>query len=365
MYFKVSRDVLFEKLQLVASILPQRTTLHILENIKITAEDKTLSLSATDLDISLLTSLDVNVEENGSTTVPGKRFLETVRDLPPCEIEIKTVENFAELHYEKGTYKLPVTSSDEYPEIPEIPDKTVFSFPSSQLKNSVLKTSFAASREPGRKALSGIHWSISKNESHMVATDGRKLAFYKCPVKKKEALKMNIPPKALKTLIDYFGDKNIDLNIRYDEKMIGFYLEDATIVARLIEEAFPDYKQVIPEDNDKTLKISRNDLLGTLKRVSIYADTTSHLISFDAKSDSVRLHTETDLGSAEEHLPCDFDGQQVTINFNANYLSEILRNLNKDTVEFQINTPQKAVIITQEKKEKEELIYLLMPIITS
>lgn len=364
MYFKISRDVLFEKLQLVASILPQRTTLHILENIKISATDKTVSLSATDLDISLLTSLDVKVEEKGITTIPGKRFLETVRDLPPCDIEIKAVDNFAELSYEKGTYKLPVTSPDEYPEIPEISGKTVFSFPSSQLKKSVLKTSFAASREPGRKALSGVHWAISKNESNMVATDGRKLAFYKYPVKKKEALKMNIPPKALKTLIDYMGDKNIDLEIRYDEKMIGFYLEDATIVARLIEEAFPDYKQVIPDDNDKTLKISRSELLGTLKRVSIYADTTSHLVSFDAKKDSVRLHTETELGSAEEHLSCDFDGKSFTINFNANYLSEILRNLNNDTVEFQISSPKKAVIITQEKKGDEELIYLLMPIIT-
>lgn len=364
MYFKVSRDALFDKLQLVASILPQRTTLHILENIKIAAKDKSVSLSATDLDISLLTSLDVNVEENGITTVPGKRFLETVRDLPPCEIEIKTIENFAELSYDKGTYKLPVRSPEEYPEIPDISSKTLFTFPSSQLKNSVLKTSFAASREPGRKALSGVHWSISEDESNMVATDGRKLAFYKCPVKKKETLKMNIPPKALKTLIDYMGDKNIDLDIRHDEKMIGFYLKDATIVARLIEEAFPDYKQVIPDDNDKTLKISRSELMGTLKRVSIYADTTSHLVKFDAKADSVRLHTETELGLAEEHLPCDFDGKPFTINFNANYLSEILRNLSNDTIEFQLSSPKKAVIITQGKKGKEELIYLLMPIIT-
>ncbi|MCK4233969.1 DNA polymerase III subunit beta [candidate division WOR-3 bacterium] len=365
MYFKVDKDVLLEKLQLVASILPQRTTLIVLGNIKIIAEKKYVCLSATDLDISLDSTLQTDVVEEGSITVPGRRFLETVRDLPPCTIEIKVVNDFVELRYDKGVYKMPAIPTDEYPEIPQISGKNQFSFPSGLLRNSVLKTTFAASKEPGRRALSGIHWHIANNEANMVATDGRKLAFYKCLLEIKETIKVNIPPKALRTLIGYISDEEIDIDIKFDDTKIGFYLKDTTIIARLIEEIFPDYQQVIPKNNKKVLKISREDLLNVLKRVSIYADSTSHLVSFDIEPETVRIYTETELGSGEENLPCVFSDKSITVNFNASYLSEILRNLDEKTIEFYINTPKTAVIITHKKKKDQELTYLLMPIITS
>lgn len=366
MYFKVDKGVLLEKLQLVASILPQRTTLLVLGNIKIKAEKKNVCLSATDLDISLDSSFKSEIQEEGSITVPGRRFLETVRDLPPCTIEIKVVNDFVELRYDKGVYKMPAIPVDEYPEIPQISGKNHFSFPSHLLRNSVLKTIFAASKEPGRRALSGIHWNIVNKEANMVATDGRKLAFYKCILDKKDSIKVNVPPKALKTLISYIGDKEVDIDIKFDETKIGFYLKDTTIIARLIEDVFPDYKQVIPKNNKKILTISREELLNVLKRVALYADSTSHLVSFDIESKSCRIFTETELGSAEENLTCSFNDKPATVNFNASYLSEILRNLDDKSVEFYISSPKTAVIITQSKKKKnEELLYLLMPIITS
>ncbi len=365
MYFKVKKNVLFEKLQLVASILPQRSTLLVLGNIKINIEKDRVCLSATDLDISLDSTFQAEVIEEGGITVPGRRFLETVRDLPPCEIEMKVVDDFVELRYEKGVYKMPGISIDEYPEIPELSGEKKFSFPSEFLRNSVLKTTFAASKEPGRRALSGIHWSISDKEANMVATDGRKLAFYKCLIEKEENLKVNIPPKALRTLIGYIGEDETDIDIKFDETKIGFYLKDTTIIARLIEEVFPDYKQVIPKNNEKLLNISREELLNVLKRVSIYADSASHLVSFDIEPKTVRIYTETELGSGEEHLSCEFSEKAITVNFNASYLSEILRNLDEEIVEFYFSTPKTAVIVTQKKKKKEELTYLLMPIITS
>jgi len=365
MHFKVKKDVLLEKLQLVASVLPQRTTLLVLGNIKIEVEKKKVFLSATDLDIYLNTTLQTEVLEEGSITVPGRRFLETVRDLPPCEIEIKVVDDFVELSYDRGKFKMPAIPTDEYPEKPELPPKNSFSFPTLLLKNAVLKTSFAASKEPGRRALSGIHWNISDNDSNMVATDGRKLAFYKSILEKKEEVKVNIPPKALRTLTGYIGEEENNVDIKFDERMIGFYSKDTIIIARLIEEVFPDYNQVIPENNKKILKISRTELLNALKRVSIYADSTSHLVSMEIGNDNVRIYTETELGSGEENLPAKFNEKGITINFNASYLSEIVRNLDEDTVEFQIGTPKTAVIITQKKRKNEELLYLLMPIVTS
>jgi DNA polymerase-3 subunit beta len=366
MYFKVNKDVLLEKLQMVASILPQRTTLIILGNIKIVADKKGVSLSATDLDISLESTFKSDIEKEGSITVPGRRFLETVRDLPSCTLEIKVENDFVELKYDKGVYRMPAIPVDEYPEIPQISGKNQFSFPTALLKNSVIKTSFAASKESGRRALSGIHWNIGNEESNMVATDGRKLALYKCPIKQKKSLKVNVPPKALKTLIGYFENEDKEINIKYDESKIGFFLKDTTIIASLIEDMFPDYKQVIPNNNKKVLTIAREELLNALKRVAIYADSTSHLVSFDIEPDGVRIYTETDLGSGEEHLTSTFNDEPISINFNAMYLSEILRNLDDDNVEFHINKPKTAVIITLTKKKKdEELIYLLMPIITS
>ncbi|TET20109.1 MAG: DNA polymerase III subunit beta [Candidatus Cloacimonadota bacterium] len=365
MYFKVKKSVLLEKLQLVASILPQRTTLIVLGNIKIQAAKKSVTLSATDLDISLDSTLTADIVEEGSITVPGRRFLETVRDLPPCEIEIKVVNDFVELRYNKGTYKMPAIPIDEYPEIPKLSGKKHFSFPAAFLRKAVLKTSFAASKEPGRRALSGIHWHIVDNESNMIATDGRKLAYYRCTVKKTEPFKLNIPPKALRTLIGYIDDDNEDIDIRFDDTKIGFYLKDTTIIARLIEEVFPDYKQVIPKGNKKTLKVPREELMNALKRVAIYADSISHLVRFDIEPERVRVYTETELGSGEEYITGTFNDKSITVNFNASYLAEILRNVDDDSVEFLMSSPKTAVIITHKTGEKEELMYLLMPIITS
>jgi DNA polymerase-3 subunit beta len=365
MYFKVSKDVLLEKLQLVASILPQRTTLLVLGNIKMSTAKKTVDLSATDLDISLDCSFDAEVIEEGSITVPGRRFLETVRDLPPCALEVKVVNDFVELRYDRGTYRMPAIPVDEYPEIPKITGKKQFSFPASSLKQAVLKTSFAASKEPGRRALAGLHWHIESKSSNMVATDGRKLAYHKCKVESAASLKANIPPKALRTLIGYVSDEDIEIDIKYDETKIGFYLKDTTIIARLIEEVFPDYQQVIPKNNKKVLRIPRAELIDALKRVAIYSDSTSHLVSFDVDRESVRVYTETDLGSGEERIPSEFNEKPLTVNFNASYLSEILRNLEEAEVQFLFNTPKTAVVITPKTQQDEELLYLLMPIITS
>ncbi len=365
MYFKVRKDVLLEKLHLVASILPQRTTLLVLGNIKIETGKEHVNLSATDLDISLDCTFKATVVEEGSITVPGRRFLETVRDLPPCEIEVKVINDFVELRYDRGTYKMPAIPVDEYPEIPQITGKKHFSFPSSQLRQAVLKTAFAASKEPGRRALAGLHWHIEDKASNMVATDGRKLAYHSCKVNSGTSLKANIPPKALRTLISYISDEDIDIDIKYDDTKIGFYLKDTTIIARLIEEVFPDYQQVIPKNNKKVLKISREDLIDALKRVSIYADSTSHLVSFDINEEDIRIYTETELGSGEEHIPGAFKEKPLTVNFNASYLTEILRNLDENEVEFLFSTPKTAVIITHKTSKGEELIYLLMPIITS
>jgi DNA polymerase-3 subunit beta len=365
MYFKVSKDVLLEKLHLVASILPQRTTLLVLGNIKIHTENKSVNLSATDLDISLDCTFEADVIEEGSITVPGRRFLETVRDLPPCELEVKVVNDFVELRYDRGTYKMPAIPVDEYPEIPKIAGKKHFSFPSSHLRQAVNKTAFAASKEPGRRALAGLHWHIEQKASNMVATDGRKLAYHNCKVTSSTSLKANIPPKALRTLINYISDEDIDIDIKYDDTKIGFYLKDTTIIARLIEEVFPDYQQVIPKNNKKVLKTSREELINGLKRVAIYADSTSHLVSFDIDNNDIRIYTETELGSGEEHIPSEFNEKPMTVNFNASYLTEILRNLDENQVEFLFNTPKTAVIITHKTKKDEELVYLLMPIITS
>ncbi len=365
MYFKVNKDVLLQKLQLVASILPQRASLLVLGNIKINAEKKGVSLSATDLDISLDSTMQANVVEEGGITVPGKRFLETVRDLPACDLELKVMGDFVELKYSKGIYKMPAIPKEEYPEIPEISGKKFIPIPSGLLRNAVQKTSFAASKEPGRRALSGMHWNIENKEANMVATDGRKLAFYRCPIDKDVSLKVNIPPKALKTLIGYIDDDEQEINVKFDDKKIGFYLKDTTIIARLIEEVFPDYKQVIPNNNKLILKASRSEMINVLKRVSIYSDSTSHLVSFEVEPKNLKVYTETELGSGEENLTCDFSGKSVSVNFNASYLSEILRNLDDDNVEFRIGTSKTAVIVTQKKKGDEELTYLLMPIITS
>jgi DNA polymerase-3 subunit beta len=364
MKFRVEQTILAKGLEKVLNVVPQRTTFPILSNILMDASDGKLMLAGTDLDISVSTKIDAEVTEKGGVTVSGKRMGEIIKELPPGEVQMIVKKNKVSVDSGKGSYQLMGMEKDEYPELPEVNKKREMRFDAETLHRSIEKTTFAVSMDEMRPALSGALWQIRSDEMRMVATDGHRLAFlkYSRPADTEET-QVNVPPKALNHL-DRLVDESKDVEVRFEENRIGFYFGDTVITTRLVEGDFPDYEQVIPKDNDKLVRVERDAFGAAIRRVAIFANPNTHLIRIRLRKGIIELFSSSpDIGEAKEECPCQYDGDDLDVGYNAQYLMGILRRIDSPEVTLAFSTPLSAGLFTPSvQKDGEELLYLLMPV---
>jgi len=365
MKFSVKKKDLLKGLQTVLNVVPQRTTFPILSNVMVDARKGELCLSATDLDISMTTTVDASVGKTGSITLPAKRVNEIARELPEGDIEVTEKEEKVTISGGKSVFRLSGISKSEFPELPKIEQKNYMTMDSSVLTKAIDKTAFAASTDEMRPVLSGVLWHIGKSETRMVATDGHRLALYKMRQSNvvEKDVDVNVPPKAL-FLVSKVAEEPEKVEVRFEEARIGFYVDSTEISARLVEGEFPDYDQVIPKDNDKVMKVGRAALMSAMRRVSIFSNPNTHLTKLSLRKGKLGLFSETaEIGEASDEIECDYKGDELDIGYNANYFLEILKRLDSEEVKLSLSTPLSAGLITPEKhREEEELLYLLMPI---
>lgn len=365
MKFSVAKSDILRGLQTVLNVVPQRTTFPILSNVLVEAQKDGLSLSATDLDISISTRVNASVTQQGAVTVPAKRVNEIARELPEGEIGVQEKDERVTITGGKSLFRLSGIPRSEFPELPTVSKKNYMSVDSNILTRAIEKTAFAASVDEMRPVLSGVLWHVGKSETRMVATDGHRLALYKMhqrTVVEKDA-EVNVPPKAL-YMMSRVASEGEGVEVRFEEARVGFYVDSTEITARLVEGEFPDYEQVIPKDNDKVMRVGREELMSAMKRVSIFSNPNTHLTKLSLRKDRLELFSETaEIGEARDELPCEYQGEDLDIGYNASYLLEILKRLDTDEVVFALSSGLSAGLITPgEQKKEEELIYLLMPI---
>lgn len=365
MRFSVTKKEMMRGLQTVLNVVPQRTTFPILSNVLVDAQEEGLTLSATDLDISISTKVSAGVKERGCVTVAAKRVSEITRELPDGEIEVSEKEDRVTITGGRSVFRLGGVPKLEFPELPGIAKKNYMTIEASLLSKAIEKTAFAASADEMRPVLSGVLWHIGRAETRMVATDGHRLALYKIrhPTVVERDTEVNVPPKAL-YLISRVASEQGSVEVRFEEARIGFYVDTTEITARLVEGDFPDYEQVIPKDNDKIMNVSRESLMSAVRRVSIFANPNTHLTRLSLRKGKLELFSETiEIGEARDEIPCDYKGEDLDIGYNANYLLEILKKLESEEVTVALSTGLSAGLITPRNEAKdEELLYLLMPI---
>jgi DNA polymerase-3 subunit beta len=365
MKFSVTKSEILKGLQTVLNVVPQRTTFPILSNVLVEAQKEGLSLSATDLDISMSTLVTASVNQQGAVTVPAKRVNEIARELPEGEIDVQEKEERVTISGGRSQFRLSGIPKSEFPELPTISKKNYMSVDSTLLTRAVEKTAFAASIDEMRPVLSGVLWHIGKSQTRMVATDGHRLALYKLDQRTvvEKDTEVNVPPKAL-YMMTRVAPEGTSVEVRFEEARVGFYVDSTEITARLVEGEFPDYEQVIPKDNDKIMRIAREELISALKRVSIFSNPNTHLTKLSLRKGKLELFAETaEIGEAKDELACDYEGDNLDIGYNASYLLEILKRLDTEEVIFALSGPLSAGLITPgEQKDGEELLYLLMPI---
>jgi DNA polymerase-3 subunit beta len=365
MKFSVSSSELNKGLSSVIGAVPTKATLPILETILFKSENGKLKLTATDLEISIVQSIDANIEEDGAVAIPARRLLETLRQLPNITVFFDVDErkniNF---RTDKGNYKLVGDEAEEFPEVPNLEEGTVISTTTHLVHKAIHKTLFAVSSDDLRPAMMGVYFQIGTQESKFIATDGHRLVKYtNKEITASNEVNFIIPDKALSLIQKTIDGDQCAVTVTQDHAR--FQAGTAILVTRLINEQYPNYDSVIPRDNNKFLTVSKDQMLSTVKRVSIFSSSTTRQIRLQLDSDKLTIRAEDlDLSSeAKESIACEYADETMEIGFNAKYLADVLSNIDDDEVNFEFSSPNRAGIVKPTaENETEDILMLVMPV---
>lgn len=366
MKFSVPKSRLNHYLQAILTVVPAKSTLPILSNILMECLDKKLKISATDLDVTITTTFDVDVAKKGMTVVPGRMLFDIIKELPETDISFEGTANRLELKVPNGSYKLGCVPAEEFPELPTINLKKQVTVEAEALAAMIRRTTFACSRDETRPALNGVLWQTKGERMVMVATDGHRLSRVTVENNKLKGLNEDviIPPKVLDLIPKFIGPDTEFVGVIFEDNRIIFNMEDIVVSSRLIEGPYPNYSAVIPANTDKRVVISKDELFSAVRRVSILSNSLTHQVKVAAKNNSLVLSTtNTDVGGeAKETLPCEYKGEAIEIGYNAGYVNDILGKIDGDEVIFELSSPVSAGIIFSSSVPREDFICLLMPL---
>lgn len=379
----VDRNALWQGIDTVLDAVPSKPALPVLANILLEAEGKTLSIAATDLDLSIRTQVPAAVEKKGRITVPARTLAEITREWPEAELSIEVQDDRLKLSgrlgdadSSEGAYSLAGMEAEEFPSMPTALDGISLNLGGADAEGGVLvdminKTSFAVSRDDTRPVLNGVLWRIDTQGMEMVATDGSRLACYRLAldledqVKGEEETAVIVPPQALSQIVKLLGGHEGSVEITLGETQILFDLGHAHLLSRLIEGPYVDYTQVIPQSNEKELKIASEDLLPAVRRVSILSSSYTRQVRFKLSSGQVELSAASPEigGEAREVIPAEYSEEEMEIGYNAQFLMEILRKMDTPGIRFELNNHVTAALLKPtEQKEGDDYFCLLMPL---
>ena len=382
MKLSVNRNELWQGIDTVLDAVPSKPALPVLANILLVAEDNTLALSATDLDLSIRTEVPATVEQKGRITVPARTFAEIAREWPEAELSI-LVENdrlrlsgdLGDAESGEGAYSLSGMAADEFPSMPTSLEGVSISLGDSEELNAKLlldminKTSFAVSKDDTRPVLNGVLWRIDSEGMEMVATDGSRLASYRrsldLGVQSDQEAGVIVPPQALTQMGKLLSGHDGAVEVTLGETQLLLSTGTTHLLSRLIEGPYVDYAQVIPKDNNKNLRVDIDRLLPTVRRVSILSSSYTRQVRLKLDVSSIELLAASPEigGEAREQIPASFDGEEMEIGYNAQFLMEILRKMDTQTVRFELNNNVTAALLKPDQiEEGEDYFCLLMPL---
>jgi DNA polymerase-3 subunit beta len=361
MKFIVSSSALLKQLQVISGALSTNTVLPIIENFLFEINGGTLTVSATDLQTTMTTSLAVEAKENGKIAVPSKILLDTLKTLPeqPITFTISS-DNFSiEMTAGEGKYKLVGENGEDFPKIPKIEQAASLMISASVLSEAISKTIFAVSTDELRPAMTGVYCQMSTENLTFVATDAHKLVRYRRRDAKADVTSSFIlPKKALNLLKSSLPVEDISVNVEYNNTNASFSFNNVNLICRLIDEKYPDYEAVIPVNNP-------NQLLSCLRRVSIFSNKTTHQVRLKISGSELQISAEDmDFSNeAHERLGCQYEGEDIEIGFNAKFIIEMLSNLNTEEVILEMSTPNRAgILLPVTADNSEDVLMLVMPV---
>ncbi len=367
MEFTVQKPDLLDELNLTQGVVERKTTIPILSNLLCEAKGDRLTITATDLELSIRTSCEAKVKKDGAGTIPAKKLLELVRLLPDEEIRFKLLDNhWVQIICDHKTYKMVGMARDNFPAIPAFPHPLV-KIPAKVLAALITKTVFAISMEESRYTLNGGLLILKPDSLTMVATDGHRLALAETTHKFNgfgNEVRVLVPKKAMMEVQRLAAEASDDGEIEFarDDSHLFFQLGPRLLISRMLTGQFPNYEAVLPRENNKAVVLERDELNAALRRVSQLADQRSHAVKFAVAREGIEISASSpEYGEAKETIEKDYKGDPLSIGFNAQYLLDFLGAAAEGPVSIELKDEQSAGQMRPLADEQYRYRYVIMP----
>jgi DNA polymerase III subunit beta len=368
MKFIVSSSQLLKQLQVLGGVINSNNTLPILDNFLFELSENQLKVSASDLETTMSSVVDVESDSTGSIAVSARLLLDTLKTFPDQPLTFKTEgDSTIEISSDQGKYDMAYFGGDEFPKAVSLPSPSKTVVPAHILGTAISKTIFAAGNDDLRPVMSGVFFQFSSQSLTFVATDAHKLVKYsRTDVTADQTAEFIMPKKPLNLLKGILGGSESDVTIEYNDANAKFTFDNVVLVCRLIDGKYPNYEAVIPKENPNKLTVDRASFLNSVRRVSIFSSKTTHQIRLKMAGTELNISAE-DLdfaNKADERLSCDYQGDDMQIGFNSRFLSEMLNNLSSSEVLIEMSLPNRAGILTpiDGTDEGEKVTMLVMPV---
>ena len=349
MEFTVSKSDLVKELSLSQGVVEKKTTIPILSNVLIEAAGDRVILTATDLELGIRCSCPARVKKEGAGTVPARKLLDFVRLLPEGDVNMKFLENhWASIACGRSRTRIAGMSRDSFPELPQMPE-AMAEIPVKTLASMIARTSFAISMEESRFTLNGALLVMRPEGLTMVATDGHRLAFVQASPEESgqvdQQFRALVPKKAMAELVKLADDAAEDGKALFsgDDNHLFFQVGHRLLMTRKLTGNFPDYERVLPKDHALTATLQKDEIRSAIERVAQFADERSRAIRVQFVHGEVRVFSSSvEMGESEESVPSEYNGPDLEIGFNAQYLLDFLRAIPQEHVSFELKDQKSA-----------------------
>lgn len=371
MKFTFDKSAMIKEISIAQEIISTKNSTSILSNVLLIAQNNTLTIKVTDMKVNFETKIPVQIEEEGSTIIYCDKFMGILNSLPDGEIEFKQTSNGEENSIsvvikpisKNIEFVMQSMTKEKYPEIFSAEDTSYFEVSSKEIKSMISQTSFAVSEDETRYYLNGVLFEKKDNKLNMVATDGRRLSFAS-----KEILdgvndfsSVIVHPKVLNIILKHAPEEG-NIFIAIYEKMIFFKFGNYKFGSVLIDGKFPEYSRVIPESQKNLFIVQKNELVDALRRVVLMVDKKAGRLFFTISDGVLKVSSsQSNLGSAEEEIPCEYAGEKYVIAMNNRYLEEPLKSVESEKVAFEFTDPSKLKAITMRPEPASDYFHIIMP----
>jgi len=373
MSVSIQKKDLLEAMQKALPVVPSKSSLQILSNFKLSYASSVLEIAATDADQSLRVTIGASGSEPLDITVNARKISEIVRELPEGAVDLSVDGTVLIMESERGfSCKIAGADSEDFPGFPVIENGVEFGISESALRDMILKSSFAASKDESRASLCGVLWELSADKTGMVATDGHRLgySFIDANLPVNESFSRIVSQKSLSTIVKITDSKSQDDSVKVvvGDKYISFETPSFIMISKLVEGQYPDYNKVIPKNNPKIITADKTALLEAVRRVSVLSNQKSKLVKLTFRPGAVEAVVENKEigGEAREIVPLEYDGEEHTVGFNGQYFSEIVDLMKTERVRLEMNTQISACVIlpmyADEKDKTSDDLFLIMPL---